>query len=67
MEHESDGDTNYNWFTRHNHQKISKRTGGLRSKRISGDSPYYSIIKIEKNTEKTPGDLRRFAVTQAPV
>ena len=32
-----------------------------------GDNPIYSIIKIGQNTEKSPGDLRRLAVTQTPV
>ena len=27
----------------------------------------YSIIKISQNTEKSPGDLRKLAVTQTPV
>ena len=32
-----------------------------------GDSPNYSIVKIELNTAKSPGDLRRLAATQTPV
>ena len=35
--------------------------------RTSGDHPSYNIIKIGKNTEKRPGDLRRFSVIQTPV
>ena len=31
--------------------------------RSSGDYPNRSIIKIGQNTEKSPGDLRRIAVT----
>ena len=31
---------------------------------MSGDKPNYSITEIGKNTEKSPGDLRRLAVTQ---
>ena len=67
MEHENDGDTNCNWCSRYSHQKISRRTGGLGSKRTSGDHPNNSIIKIGQNTEKSPRDLRRLAVTQSPV
>ena len=37
---------------------------GLKNQRTSGDHPVYSIIKIDQNTEKGPGDLRRLAVTQ---
>ena len=29
--------------------------------------PNYYIIEIGRNTEKSPGDLRRLAVTQTPV
>ena len=29
--------------------------------------PDYSIAKINQNPEKSPGDLRRLAVTQTPV
>ena len=33
----------------------------------SGDHQDNSIIKIWQNTEKSPGNLRRLAVTQIPV
>ena len=32
-----------------------------------GDHPNNSIIENYQNTEKSPGDLRRLAVTQSPV
>ena len=32
-----------------------------------GDHPNYSIIEVSQNTEKSPGDLRRLAITQTPV
>ena len=67
MEHESDGDTNCNWCTRYCHQRISTGTWRLGSNRTSGDHPNNSIIKIRQNTEKSPGDTRKFAVTQTPV
>ena len=41
-------------------------TGGLGSWRTSGDYPNYSITENGQNTEKSPGDLRRLAVTQTP-
>ena len=66
MENESDDDTNCNWCTWYSHQQIDKRTGGLKNKRTSGDHPNDSIIKIGQNTEKSPGDLRRLAVTRTP-
>ena len=48
-------------------QRIGKWTGRFGNKKISGDHPDYSIIKISQNTEKSPGDLKRLAVTQTPV
>ena len=67
MEHESGGDTNCNQCSRYSHQMIGKWTGGLWNKRPRGDNPNDSYFKIGQNTEKSPGDLRRLAVTQAPV
>ena len=34
---------------------------------MSGDHPNYCTIENDQNTEKSPGDLRRLAVTQTPV
>ena len=34
---------------------------------VSGDNPNYSIVEIGQNTEKSPGDLKRFAITWIPV
>ena len=56
-----------NWCTWYSHQRIDKVTGGLGNKRMSGDHPNDSTIKISQNTEKSPGDLRRLAVTQTLV
>ena len=46
---------------------VTKGTGVLGSWRTSGDHPNYSIIENGQNTEKSPGDLRRLAVTHTPV
>ena len=35
--------------------------------KTSGDHPNYSIIENTQNTEKSPRDTRRLAVTQTPV
>ena len=67
MEHENDGDTNCNPCVQYTHQRSGKGTGVLGNKRMSGDHPNYSIIKIGQNTEKSLGGLRRLAVTQTPV
>ena len=34
---------------------------------IIGDTPNYCIIVVVENTDKSPGDLRRLAVTQTSV
>ena len=46
---------------------LSKGTGGLGIWRTSGDHPNNSIIENGQNCEKSPGDLRRFVVTQTLV
>ena len=46
---------------------IIKGTGGLGSWQMSGDHPNDNIIENGQNTRKSPGDLRRLAVTQTPV
>ena len=63
-EPEGDGDTNCNPCTWNNPQTISKRTGRLGNQKASGNHPDYSIIKIGQNTEKSPGNSRKLAVTQ---
>ena len=46
---------------------IIKGTGGLGSRRMSGDHPNDSIIENVQKTKKSPGDFRRLAVSQIPV
>ena len=41
--------------------------GGLGSWRTGGDHPNDSIIENGQNTKKSPGYLRRLAVTKTPV
>ena len=67
MEHESDGDVNCIQSARYSHQKIGTDTGRLGNKRKSGDHPNNSIVEIDQNTKKSPGNLRRLVVTQNPV
>ena len=40
---------------------------GIGNRKTSGYHPNNCIIEISQNTEKSPGDLRRLAVTQTPV
>ena len=60
MEQERDGDIFSNWYSS---QRIGTGIGRLGNKRTSEGHPKYIIIKIGQNTEKSPGDLRRLAVT----
>ena len=66
MKHESDSDTSCNLSARYSHQKSCKGIGGFGDKMTNGDHPNYSIVEIGQNTKKSPGDLRRLAVTQTP-
>ena len=59
--------TSSNWCARYSQQMIDKWTGGLRNKRTSGDHPNYNIVDIGQNAKKSPGDVRRLAITQTPV
>ena len=44
-------------------KRRGKETGRLRNNRISREHSDYCIIKIELNTEKSSGNVRRLAVT----
>ena len=67
VEHESDNNTNCDRYFWHSHQRIIKEIGGLGNKTTSGDHSNYYIFENGQNTEKSPGVLRRFIVTQTPV
>ena len=67
MEHEGDDYTNRDWCIRHSNYRTIKGIGGIGSSRTSGDCRNYTIVENGQNTEKSPGDLRRLAVTQTPV
>ena len=64
VEHESDKDTNYNWKGL---KRLGNWTGRVGHQRTKRDHPDYNIVEIGQNTEKSPWDLWRFAVTQTPV
>ena len=66
MEHEGDGHTSSNWYASTNPQRIGEGPGRLGNRRTRVDHPDYRIIKISQNTEKSPGDLGRLAITQTP-
>ena len=64
MEDEGNVYTNCDWCSWYSHQRINKGTGGLGNKRRL---IIIKIIEIGQNTEKSPGDLRKLAVTPTPV
>ena len=64
---ECEGDTNCNHCIWNNPQSIDKDTRKLGNQRTSRNHADYSINNIGQNTEKSPGDLKRLAVTQTPV
>ena len=64
MEHKRNGDSNCNWCTWKNPQRNGVENGRLENKRTNTDFTDNRIIKIDSNTEKSPGDLRRLAVTK---
>ena len=65
MEDEGNCGTNGSWCAWNNLVMTGKGIGRLGNKRIKGDHPDYSIIKIGLNTEKSPGNLRRLVFTPA--
>ena len=67
LERESDIYTNYNRCSWYSHRKKLNWTCGRGNKRTSGDHPNYYIVQNGYNTEKSAGDLGRFAVTQTSV
>ena len=60
-------DTNYSWCTWDNLQRFCKGAKCLGNTSLSRDHQDYIIIKIVQNIKKSPGDLRKIAVSQTPV
>ena len=50
MEHEGDHDTNCNWRTRNDIQRLFKKVGRVENRRTSRDHPSYHIVKIDQKT-----------------
>ena len=67
MELKGDGDSNCNRLTRYRYQRTGTKTSGLKNKSTIGDHANNSSVKPGQNNNKSPGDLRRLAVTQTPV
>ena len=67
MEHESYGNNNSNRGAQDSHQRIGTGTEGIGNKRMSSHHPNDNIVEIGQKTKKCLGDLRRLAITQAPL
>ena len=65
IDHEGGSDINCNWCTQNTSQRLDKRPARVRNWRTSQDHSNYRI-KINQNTVKSPGDLKRLAVTPTP-
>ena len=63
MKFEGDEDIICNWYTRIDPWETGEGTGRFRNKSTSRDDQE-NINKNGQNTKKSPGDLRRLAVTQ---
>ena len=67
MKHEGGCETNCSCCVRNNPQGLRKWAGMVENQKISRDHSNNSIVKIGQNTQKSPGDLRRFVVSQNPI
>ena len=62
-----DGGTSRNWRTWNGPQRLDNESGRrFGNRRTNVDRPNY-VVETGQNTEKSPGDQRRLAVTQTPV
>ena len=64
VEHEDDGDSSCNWPTWNCPQRLGKGPGKVNNREKNRNHSNYSIAEIGKNTEKSSGDLKDFAVTR---
>ena len=67
MEYEDGSDTNCNWCTWKELQKLYKLAGRAKNRRASKDHLNYWIVEISQNNEKSPGELRKIAIIQTPM
>ena len=60
-----DDDTYCSWYTWNGPHKSEKESGTDGDQRKNLENPDYGITEIGQNTEKSPGDLKRYAVTHS--
>ena len=66
-EHPGEVDINCSWCTGNSLKKIGNGIGTVGNCRKNRDHSDQNILEIGQNTEKSPGDQRRIAVTQTSV
>ena len=54
------------WSAWNGLQELGEDNGGIGKSWENRNHPNYSSIEISQNTEKSPGDLSRLAVSQTP-
>ena len=59
VEHGGDDDTKFNESSCNGQKTWKKRLGKLKIRK----NPHQNTTEIDKDTEKSPGDLKRLAVT----
>ena len=65
VEHGSNDDINCYWRTWYDSRSFGKKNRGNENQMKNRDHPDYIIVMISQNTEKSPGDRRKFAAIQA--
>ena len=64
MKHKGGGETNCYWYAWDNPQRLGEEAEKIGNQRMKQSHPKYHFIKSNQNTEKSPGDFHRLAVTQ---
>ena len=64
---EVDGSAYHNWNTWNRFQGPGKEIGRTRIQRQNWDYPGYTTVKISLDTPKSPGKLKRLAITQSTI
>ena len=67
IEHEGNDATKSNWHYWNGHKRLGKGTGEVGNLWTSREHPNNSIVEDSQNTENSPRDQKRLAVTQPPV
>ena len=67
VENDGQRNTNLGRCIRNSHQEVGEETGVIGNQRENRNHLNYSMAEISENTQKSPGDLIRLAVTQSPV